>query len=56
MKIKQKRLKSKKKKQIKATEDHGKQLVEANELIKRGFNIERDSIPIDEQKNIKLTC
>ena len=33
------------KKQIKTTEDHGKQLVESNELIKKDFNIERDSIP-----------
>ena len=33
------------KKQIKATEDHGKQFVESNELIKKDFNIETDSIP-----------
>ena len=30
-------------------------MVEANEPIKKGFNIERDSIPIDEQKKIKWT-
>ena len=38
------------KKQIKAIEDHGKQLVESNELIKKDFNIDRDSIPHEEQK------
>ena len=35
------------KKQIKATEYHGKQLVESN---KKGFNINRDSIPLEEKK------
>ena len=34
---------------IKATEDLGKQLVESNELIKKDFNIHRDSIPLEEQ-------
>ena len=29
-------------KQIKEVEDHGKQLVESNELIKKHFNIDRD--------------
>ena len=38
------------KKQIKATEYHWKQLVESNELIKKGFNINRDSIPLEEKK------
>ena len=38
-------------KQIKATEDHGK-LVESNELIYKDFNIDRDSIPPQEQKKI----
>ena len=33
------------KKQVKAIEDHRKQLVAPNELIKKDFNIERDSIP-----------
>ena len=33
------------KKQEKAIEDHRKQLVAPNELIKKDFNIERDSIP-----------
>ena len=40
------------KKQIKATEDHEKQLVESNELIKKDFNIDRDSVPHEEQKKI----
>ena len=40
------------KKQVKAIEDHGKQLAESNELIKKGFNIEKDSIPLEEQKKI----
>ena len=36
------------KKQIKAIEDHRKQLVESNELIKKDFNIDEDSIPFEE--------
>ena len=39
-------------KQIKAVEDHGKQLVESNEIVKREFNIDRDSVPLEEQKKI----
>ena len=39
-------------KQIKATEGHGKQLVESNELIKKNFNINKDSIPLEEQRNM----
>ena len=31
------------KKQIKAIEDHKKQLVKSNELLKKDFNIEKDS-------------
>ena len=38
------------KKQIKAIEDHGKQLAEFNKLVKKNFNIDRDSIPLEEQK------
>ena len=38
------------KKQIKAIEDHEIQLVKSNELIKKDFNIDRDSIPLEEQK------
>ena len=33
---------------IKAIEDHGKQLVEPDELIKKNLNIDRDSIPLKE--------
>ena len=33
-------------------EDHGKQLVETNELIEKDFNNERDSIPLEKQKKI----
>ena len=39
-------------KQIKAIEDHGKQLVESNELIKKDFNIESDSIPLEKEKKM----
>ena len=35
---------------LKAIEDHGKQMVESNELIKEDFNINRDSISLEEQK------
>ena len=40
------------KKQIEAIEDHGKQLAESNKLIKKDFNIEKDSIPFYEQKKL----
>ena len=40
----------KEKQQIKAIEDHGRQLVESNEFIKKDLNIDRDSIPLEEQK------
>ena len=42
---KQKMIEDQGKKQVKAIEDHRKQLVAPNELIKKDFNIERDSIP-----------
>ena len=35
------------KNQIKAIKDHGKQLAESNELIKKYFNMDRNSIPLD---------
>ena len=38
------------KKQIKAIEDHEKQLAKSNALIKKYFNIDRDSIPLDVRK------
>ena len=37
-------------KQIKAIEEHGKQLVESNELIKNGFHIDRDGAPLKNKK------
>ena len=40
------------KKQIKAIKDHGKQLVESNELVKKDFNVDRGSMPHDKQKEI----
>ena len=40
------------KKQVKALKEHGKQLVESNELVKKDFNVDRDSIPFDEQRKI----
>ena len=39
---------------IKAIEDQGKQLVESKELVKKAFNTDRDSIPLEEQKNMYL--
>ena len=33
-----------------AIEDRGKQLAESNKLIKKDLNIDRGSIPLDEQK------
>ena len=46
-----KTIKDQGKKQTKGIEDHRKQLVESNALIKKNFNIDRDNIPI-EKKNI----
>ena len=37
-------------KQIKPIEEHGKQLVESNELIKNDFTINRDGISLRKQK------
>ena len=39
-------------KQIRPLEDHGQQLVEYNELIKKDFNIDRDSMSYVEQKKV----
>ena len=39
---------------LKAIEDHGKQMVESNELIKKDFNINRYSISLEEQKKKNL--
>ena len=38
------------KKQIKVMEDNGKQLVKSDELIKKDFNIGRESLGLEEQK------
>ena len=38
------------KKQIKTIKDHGNKLVESNKIIKKDFNINKDSIPHEEQK------
>ena len=40
------------KKQIKAVEVYLKQLVESSKVIKKNFNINRDSTPLEEQKKI----
>ena len=37
---------------MKAIEDNGKILVESDEVIEKHFNIDRDSIPLEEQKKI----
>ena len=38
------------KKQIKSIQDHRKQLAGSNELIKKDFNIDRDSTPLEERQ------
>ena len=38
------------KKQIKVMEDNGKQLVKSDEPIKKDFNIGRESLRLEEQK------
>ena len=43
-----------KKKEIKANEDRRKQLVKSNKLNKKDFNINRNSIPLEEQKKITI--
>ena len=40
------------KRQIKAIEKYETQLVQSNEFIEKDFNIDRDSIPLKEQKKI----
>ena len=40
------------KKQIKAIEDYGEQLVESNKFTKKDFNIDRDSIPLKDKKKM----
>ena len=40
------------KKQIKAIKNHGKLLVESDEPFKKDFNINRDSVPFEEQNKI----
>ena len=52
LKKKQKKLKTKSKKQVKAIEDYERQLLESNELTKKDFSIDRDSIPLKEQNKI----
>ena len=42
------------KKQIKAIEDHGKHFFESDEIIRKGFNIDRDNIPLGEQKKYSM--
>ena len=37
-------------KQIEVLEEQRKQLVESNELIKNDFSINKDNIPLEEQK------
>ena len=39
-------------KEIKAIENHGKQIIKSDEYIKKDLNIDRDSIPLQEQKKI----
>ena len=36
-------------------EDHGNQLVESNELIKKDFDIDKDNISLEEQKKYLIT-
>ena len=44
------------KRQIKVIEDQIKQLVESNKLIKKDFNIDRDTILLEEQKKYLIIC
>ena len=48
-----KTIKDQGKKQTKGIEDHRKQSVESNTLIKKDFNIDRDNIPIEKKKYLK---
>ena len=52
LKNKQKKLKAKSEKQVKAIEAYEKQLLESNELTKKDFSIDRDRIPLKEQNKI----
>ena len=51
--LKRKTMEDQGKKQIIAIEDHGKQLVESNVLMKMDFNINRYSILHEEQKKFE---
>ena len=39
-------------KQIKVIENREKQLVESDKIVKKDFNVDRESGPLEEQKNI----
>ena len=39
-------------KEIKEIEDHRKEFLKCNELMKKDFNIEKDDIPLEKQKEI----
>ena len=45
-----KTIEEQRKMEMTAIEDRGKQLAESNKLIKKDLNIDRGSIPLDEQK------
>ena len=49
MKNKPQTIENKCEKQIKAIENPGKKLVESKELIQKNFDIDRDSIPLEEE-------
>ena len=51
LKDKQKKLKIKKKNQISAINDRGKQIIDSNEVPKNGFNIERSDVSNENNNN-----
>ena len=53
--LKKKPIKDQGNKQIKAIEDLGKHLVKTNEVIKNDFNINKDGIPLQQQKKYLIT-
>ena len=52
MEKKQKPIEDQGEKEIKEIEDHRKEFVKCNELMKKDFNIEKDDIPLEKQKEI----
>ena len=50
--MKKKTIEDQGEKEIKEIEDHRREFVKCNELMKKDFNIEKDDIPLEKQKEL----